>query len=111
MVNLLVSLLTLVLTLGQTAQASSCVAADHEQVLKDIKENSHDKIVFFATWCHSCLPKLKSLSGSEILVVAFDDHAKAEKALRKLQIKNKCYYGETILEHFEVKSLPFEIML
>ena len=46
---------------GQTAQASSCVAADHKQVLKDIKENSHDKIVFFATWCHSCLPKLKSL--------------------------------------------------
>ena len=90
--------------------ASTCEKTTEIKLRDFAKKNSISRIVFFATWCHSCLPKLNSLEESDI-DVAFEKPETAEKALKILNIKNKCFYGEDALEYYKVKSLPFEIQL
>ena len=40
-----------------------------------------------------------------------EEKEKAEEALKTLAIKNKCFYGDEIIEYYKLKSLPFEIKL
>ena len=104
-------LITCLLTSPLKADTKACKELTKKEFLSELKTNNYSKIVFFATWCHSCLPKLKKLDGSELLVMAFDKKEKAEEALKTLAIKNKCFYGDEIIEHYKLKSLPFEIKL
>ena len=90
---------------------ASCEKTSKKQFFEYLERNKVERIVFFATWCHSCLPKLRSLGESDVVFLAFDDKENGDSSLEKLKISNRCFYGKSILEHYNVKSLPYEINL
>lgn len=65
------------------------------------------QLIFFASWCASCIPHLKEQHGKDtIFIAAFDEKTKAEKVLDYFKVGNDCYMGDEIAKELKIQSLP-----
>ena len=79
----------------------------------------YKKIVFFASWCGSCVQSIRDADPETSLFVAiYDDHSKAEEALKfalqdRFSRKVKCFFDENELigRNYGIKGLPYSVNL
>lgn len=89
------------------ADQVSCPLTTYKDLQQQLKNEGPTEIIFFASWCSSCLPHLKAKhSSATILVAAFDERERAEKVLRSLDVKGRCFTSADIAETMGVKALP-----
>ena len=68
-----------------------------------------NRLVFFASWCGSCLTHLKESRGQPRtgLVLVFDDLPKGSRVLATLALDSDCVTSPDLVRRFGVTALPF----
>ena len=71
------------------------------------------RIIFFASWCLSCVEKIKvSRPESDVIVGVMDERSRIDEAYRFLKVTTPCFYGGKSAEkRFSVKELPYSLTL
>jgi hypothetical protein len=89
------------------ADAKVCPKATMADMERELLEKGEFEIVFFASWCASCVENLKTkTTHRRIFVASFDEVEAAAKVAAKFGFADACRFDSDIASHFGVKSLP-----
>jgi hypothetical protein len=103
---------------GAASGELTCTSANVLEFRKIEAVQTSKRLVFFASWCRSCMDHMDDFSlGEDLLVISFDEKQASEEALISLGYggaKKKgfaCYFDKdgSIAEYFGVTSLPARV--
>ena len=84
---------------------------DHDALIAKASKGNLD-LIFFASWCESCVGKIKDAKGSKntLLVGLYDEQSKLDEAYQFLKPGMRCIVGtESYVKTFKVTSLPHSV--
>ncbi|MBX9704175.1 MAG: hypothetical protein K2X39_08490 [Silvanigrellaceae bacterium] len=89
-----------------------CVPLDHTRLSLLLKEKQQLEIIFFSSWCPSCISYLQTSPGeNKIFVAVFDSCSRAKRTLNAYQGSSQtCYIDNGIARLFKVKTLPHTLV-
>jgi hypothetical protein len=92
--------------------AAECPLITYDDLKTKLKGRGETEVIFFASWCASCIPHLKEKhTANTILVVAFDEKLRAEKVLNSFSVGTTCFTSESAAEQLGVRSLPAKVLV
>lgn len=95
------------MAMGLGTSANTCPLTSLAELKARYAQEQELELVFFASWCSSCVPYLQAKHQPQtVLVAAFDDPERAAKALVALGVTTRCVTSKDIAESLRVKSLP-----
>ncbi len=110
--------LSLILALGSTAAWADCRVYGSDDFIRLTLANKSKRIVFFASWCKSCVEHFTDAYAKDsVFVTTYDDEATADKILARFlgasAAKLPCVIDrEKRLEQlYKVKFLPLVVDL
>ena len=96
-------------TVAPLVYGKECPEIDLAGLNKRMAGKGEIKILFFASWCGSCIDHLKKPQDEKTIFVAvFDEKIEAEKVLEAFKVKNDCFTSETLADELKVRELPAE---
>ncbi len=111
--GIFVVIVTLAFSNSTTAKTAAtkhpCPETSWQELQTQLKDSGPTTIVFFASWCSSCLPHLRAKSATTeqtIFVAAFDESERAAKVAATFDLRGKCFTSKDIAEQLRVRSLP-----
>jgi len=95
----------------------SCPALSMSTLEKEFPKDGKRKLIFFASWCSSCVDHLKndgsskkeSADQNKVYIAAFDEKDAAEKVINKFKVSSPCYIDDGVVDALKVQGVPFEM--
>ena len=94
-----------------------CSSPQSDWQKSHLKAKGFTEVIFFASWCQSCVSHLQAATDKSLLVAVYDTRAAAEKALAHIFRKNSppppCVFdaNHQLGKEFQVDSLPAKFPL
>lgn len=95
------------LLLSAASWSARCPEITYQQLREAWRGRGPIELIFFATWCPECAASVQKVhTDKTVLISTFDERARAEAVLTKLEIKTTCVTGIDIAEKLGIRELP-----
>jgi thiol-disulfide isomerase/thioredoxin len=98
------------ISLSSVSFAATCSLETVASFRSKIATWKGKKIIATASWCSSCKETLKQAAKEPekyVFLVAFDTPKAVEEVLDTFKVQSSCIYGDAVVQHLKIDSVPW----